>query len=182
MLCSWWVCMCSYLNSMFNNVVAKKSQNHELESATTAFKKTHIKSTKKPSPPKASQKKIETNQSDPDPDPKQKKNKKGKSSPIRIMVGRQIIIIITTLSLYMCVFVSTTPSSTRAAVTSTPSSGLVCSFFWPATTPPTSPKSPSTQLLPSRYKNHTWRHSELCEFLRFCSMWLHRRGSPEGLF
>lgn len=113
---------------MFNNVVTKK------KSKTTNWKAPPLRSKRQTSnqkakPAKSFAKKIETNQSDPDPDPKQKKNKKSKSSPIRIMVGRQIIIIITTLSLCMCVFVSATPSSTRAAVTSTPSSGLVCSFF-----------------------------------------------------
>lgn len=69
---------CQWLNAMFNDVVAKK-----MESATTAFKKTDNESTKKPTPPKSSQKKIETNQSDPDADPKQKKSNEAKARLFR---------------------------------------------------------------------------------------------------
>lgn len=95
-------------------------------STTTAFKKTHIKS-----PPKDSQKKIETNQSDPTQTRnKRKAKKKSKSSPIQIMVGRQIIIIITTLSLCMCLCHAVFNARFGNADTSVEAStGLVCSFF-----------------------------------------------------
>lgn len=178
MLCSWWVCMCSYLNSMFNNVVAKKKAKTTNWKAPPLRSKRHTsnqpKSQARQKLRKKKSKQISQTQTQTRNKRKIKKQKLAYSDH-----GRQTDYnyYYHTFPVYMCVcfchaVFGNVDTFERARL----------QFFWPATTPPTSPKSPSTQLLPSRYKNHTWRHGELCEFLRFCSMWLHRRGSPEGLF